>query len=824
MSQTLAGLERRLEDYRLITGRGAYVDDTRLAGRPAALHMAVVRSPYAHATIDAVRLDEARALPGVVGAFEAAELVSRMPNVETIPIPPGLKKPDRKPLALQRARYVGDPVAVVLAEDPYTALDARDLVEVAYTPLPAVSDPEAALAPGAPLLYDEIPSNIAFNAQSGGGDLEATFAQAAHIIRLRVVNQRVAPASLEPRASLFDFNHESGQLTAWVSSQSIFSARETLALFLGLDRQNIHVINADVGGGFGAKTSFIGEEIVAAALAVRFGRPVKWNESRSENLQAQTQGRGQVNYIEAAVSADGQLLGLNVRTVADLGAYLARSTTLVPNGTPTMLNGPYHLQAIRSHVIGAFSNKAPTGAYRGAGRPEAAYILERTMQHIAQELQLDPVEVRRRNLITPDAFPYQTLTGPVYDSGNYQAALDRLVELGDYAGWRARQRERCEQQKQQDQQGQGEAQKLLGIGLSTFAEVSGGGMASPRMPKEAATVRIRRDGTVHVLSGVATNGQGHFTAFTQIASEVFALPPAQVEVQMNDSWLPAYGFGTFGSRTTQVAGTAVYLAAQAAREKALSVAARHLEAAPADLELAEGRVSVRGVPSRAVTLGELAVMVEEQPDLIERENPNPVNGAPIEGLAAWRDFNPSSATYSSGAHLAVVEVDSDTGETRILQYTAVDDCGSVLNHYLADAQVHGALAQGIGQALYEETLYDEDGQLLTASLMDYTLPNTEQVPTFTSEFVETPSPINPLGAKGVGEGGCIGGPPAIVNAVLDALSPLGIKTLDMPLKPEKVWAKIQLARAGTLVEQEPVPPTIFEEIQASQEGSATIFE
>ncbi len=820
-AQVPAGLERRLEDYRLITGRGSYVDDTRLQGRPAALHMSVARSPYAHASIDAIHLDEARRLPGVVAAFGAAELVQDMPTIETIPIPPGLKRPDRKPLAIKRVRYVGDPVAVVLADDPYTAQDARDLVEVEYTPLPAVSDPEAALAPGAPQLYDDIPSNMAFNAQSGGGDLEAVFAQAAHVIRLRVVNQRVAPASLEPRACLFDFDPASGKLTAWVSTQSISAARETLALFLGIERRNIHVINAEVGGGFGSKTAFVGEEIVAAALAVRFGRPVKWIESRSENLQAQTHGRGQINYIEAAVSEDGQLLGLDVRTVADLGAYLARSTTLVPNGTPSMLNGPYHIQAVRSHVIGAFNDKVPTGAYRGAGRPEAAYILERTIERIAQELDLDPVEVRRRNLISPDAFPYKTLTGPVYDSGNYQVALDRVVELADYAGWRARQREQREQQEQQEQ---GDTQKLLGIGLSTFAEVSGGGMASPHMPKEAATVRIRRDGTVLVQSGVATNGQGHFTAFTQIAAEVFALPPTQIDVQMNDSALPAYGFGTFGSRTLQVAGSAVYLAAQAARDKALSVAARHLEAALADLEMAQGSVMVRGVPSRAVMLAELAAMVEEQPSLIEHEPPNPVNGTPIEGLAAWRDFNPSSATYSSGAHLAVVEVDSDTGDIHILQYTAVDDCGSVLNHYLADAQVHGALAQGIGQALYEETLYGEDGQLLTGTLMDYTLPNAEQIPSFTTDFVETPSPINPLGAKGVGEGGCIGGPPAIVNAVLDALAPLGITTLDMPLKPTKVWASIQAARAGTLAQEEAMAPAIFSETQASQEGSATIFE
>jgi aerobic carbon-monoxide dehydrogenase large subunit len=809
-----AGLERRREDYTLITGHGQYVDDLRVPqGRPAALHMAVVRSPYAHAEIQGIRLDEARALPGVIGAFGAAELVESLPTLDSMPIPPGLKKTPRKPLAVQKVRYVGDPVAVVLAENLYTASDARDLVEVDYLLLPAVTDPEAALAPGAPLLYEEIASNMAFNAQSGGGDLAAALAQARHTVRLRIVNQRVAGSSMEPRACLFDFDQASGKLTAWLSSQAIFAAREMLAQFLDIDRRNIRVFNADVGGGFGTKTRFVGEEIIAAALAVRFGRPVKWIESRSENLQSQTHGRGQINYIEAAFQSDGRLLGLRVRTVADLGAFLGGTTSMVPNGTSSLLDGPYRIQAIQSQVIGALTNKVPTGAYRGAGRPEAAYILERTMERIAQELGLDPVEVRRRNLIEPEAFPYKTLTGAEYDSGNYQAALDKVVELADYQGWRAKQQERRAQH----------GAKLLGIGLATFVEVSGGAMGGPHAPKEAATVRIRRDGSILVQSGVASNGQGHFTAFAQIAASAFSLPGTQVEVQMNDTALPAFGFGTFGSRTLQTAGTAVHLAAVAAREKALSLAARHLEAAPADLEVANGLVSVRGVPSRAVALGELARMVEEQPDLVEHERPNPSNGAPIEGLAAWRDFSPASASFSSGAHLAVVEVDSETGDTHVLQYAAADDCGNILNHYLADAQVHGALAQGIGQALYEEALYSDDGQLLSSTLMDYTMPNAEQVPSFLTTFVETPSPLNPLGAKGIGEGGTIGAPPAIVNAVLDALAPLGIKTIDMPLRPEKVWAKIQAARAGTLDEREPTVPAIFEAQRDMQEGGSSVF-
>ncbi|HEV2583232.1 MAG TPA: xanthine dehydrogenase family protein molybdopterin-binding subunit [Ktedonobacteraceae bacterium] len=813
-SHTTAGLERRREDYTLITGQGRYVDDLRPPpGRPATLHMAVVRSPYAHAAIQEIRLDAARALPGVVAAFGADELVASMPNMDGLPIPPGLKQTPRKPLAVQKVRYVGDPLAVVLAENLYAAWDARDLVEVDYQPLPVVADPEAALAPGAPILYEEFGTNLGFNAQSSGGDIAATFAQAEHTVRLRVVNQRVAASSLEPRACLFDFDPASGQFTAWVSTQAIYSTRDMLAQFLGLDRNKIRVYNADVGGGFGTKTSFVGEEIIAAALAVRYGQPVKWIETRSENLQSQTHGRGQINYIDAAFQSDGRLLGLRVRTIADLGGFLARSTTLVPNGTSSMLNGPYRIQAIQSQVLGAFTNKVPTGAYRGAGRPEAAYILERTMDRIAHELGLDPVEVRRRNLIAPDAFPYQTLTGMAYDSGNYQATLDAAIKLADYQDWRA---------KQQQQRAQGNA-KMLGIGLATFVEVSGGPMGGPRAPKEAATVRIRSDGSILVQSGVATNGQGHFTAFAQIAATIFNLPGTQIEVQMNDSALPAFGFGTFGSRTLQTAGAAVHQAAEAARAKALSVAARHLEAALADLELANGRVSVRGVPSRAVTLGELARMVEERPDLIEHERPNPANGTPIEGLAAWRDFSPPNAGFSSGTHLAVIEVDSETGDINILNYVAIDDCGTVLNHYLADAQAHGALAQGIGQALYEETLYNDDGQLLSSTLMDYTMPNAQQVPSFQTTFVETPSPNNPLGAKGIGEGGTIGAPPTIVNAVLDALAPLGIKTLDMPLRPEKVWEKIQAAKEGTLNEGEPTVPEVFDKVQGALEGGSSVF-
>ncbi len=788
-------VERRREDYGSLTGHSHYVDDLRSApGRPPALHMMVVRSPYAHATITSIQLDTARVHPGVIAAFAGAELVNGMPTLSTIPVP-GLKKPERRPMAVGRVRYVGDPVAVLLAESLSVAEDARELVEVDYEALPAVTDPEIALEPGAPLLYEEYGSNVAFIQESGGGDIGAVFEQADRIVCLRLVNQRLAPSSLEPRACFFDYDPLRGELSAWVSSQAIYRVRDTLASFLGIDHRCINVYNADVGGAFGAKNALLGEEIIAAFLAVTYERPVKWIEQRSENLQAQSQGRGQINYIEAAVQNDGKLLGLRVRSIADLGAFLTFATAMVPSRMPSMLCGPYQVQAVESQVVGVFTNKATTAPYRGAGRPEAAYILERTMDRIAHELALDPAEVRRRNFIPPQAFPHKTVTDVVYDSGNYQAALERALALADYADWRAKQREYRNERNS----------RLLGIGLASFIELSGDTATPPlsSAPREAATVRIRTDGSILVQSGVSHNGQGYFTAFAQIAAMSLNLPATQVEVRMNDSSLPAYGIGTYGSRTIQVAGSVVLLAAEAVKAKALQLAAHVLEAAPADLLMEGGQISVRGVPARAVSLGELARMVEEQLDLIEREPPNPANGTPIEGLAAWRDFSSPGSTYSSGTHLAVVEIDPETGEMQILKYVAVDDCGRVLNHHLVDAQIHGALAQGIGQALYEEVLYDQDGQLLSGTLMDYALPNASMLPDFVTDFIESPSPYNPLGAKGAGESGCIGAPPAIVNAALDALSPLGIKALDMPLKPGKIWALVQAARHGTPIQSEP---------------------
>ncbi len=774
----LAESTHRSEDRGLITGRTKFVDDIRLADeRAGTLHMLVVRSPYGHARIERIDTEAARQTPGVVAVLTGADLAGRLKPLEGMRLP-GMKVAPRLPLAVDKVRYVGDPVAVVLAESRYLGEDARDLVDVEYTPLPAVTDVEEAASAQAPLLYEEFGTNVAVALRTPYGEVADVFARAQHVLRLRLVNQRVAPSSMEPRACYFSYDSQRGELSAWMSSQAVFRVKDILSRYLDLPPARVHVRNAAVGGAFGAKNALLGEELLAAWLSLTFGCPVKWIEERSENLQAQAQGRGQLNYVEAAFQDDGRLLGLKIRTLADIGAFIVGVSAMMPTRTPTLACGPYRVEAIESDVTCLYTNKPPSTPYRGAGRPEATYILERVMDGIARELKLDPAEVRRRNFIPPDAFPYQTVTGMPYDSGDYPALLARLLDLGEYERWRARQRE---------QRIRG-GTRLLGLGLATFNEVSGDGrLMSVDAQREAAVVRVQPDGTLLVQSGVAHNGQGHFTLLAQIAAGLFDLPLERVEVEMNNADLPVYSIGTFGSRVTQVGGSVVLLAARAVREKTMQVAARMLEVAPADLELIDGQVRVRGVPGRSLALGELAQRVEENPALLAGLEDEPTRTRGIEGLAAWRDFAPEGPSFSAGAHLAVVEVDTETGDIEVLRYVAVDDCGRILNRELAEMQLHGALAQGFGQALFEETLYDREGQALSGSLLDYALPLAKELPAFTSDFIETPSPVNPLGAKGIGESGTIAAPPALVNAVLDALAPLGITDIDMPMTREKVW-------------------------------------
>jgi carbon-monoxide dehydrogenase large subunit len=566
-------------------------------------------------------------------------------------------------------------------------------------------------------------------------------------------------------------------MEAWASTQAVFRVRDAMVRNLKLDPKNVRARVADVGGGFGSKTGFVGEEIICGWLAYKHGRAVKWLESRSENMLTSPHGRGQINYITAAVKNDGKLLGIKVHTVADLGAFLAGATAMVPTGTPRMLNGVYAMDAITTTVLGSLNNKVPTSAYRGAGRPEAAYILERTMDRIAAELELDPAEVRFKNFIPPENFPYSALTGIQYDSGNYAEALSKALELANYEQWRQ------EQLRRRELLDTPEGRFQIGIGISTYLEIAGGAGSGMGMPSESATVRVLPNGKLLVQSGVAHNGQGHYTLFAQIAAGIMNMPIDMIEVEMGDTALPAYGIGTFGSRTTVVAGSAVYLATEAVKNEVLKTAAILLEAAEVDLILKDGYISVRGVPGKGMSLTDLV-----ESEMVDYETL----------FNQHRSFDPPGATFPSGAHIAVLEIDTETGELQILKYVAVDDCGNVVNPLLAEGQVHGSLVQGVSQALYEETVYDENGQLISGTLMDYTLPTALEMPNFETAFVETSSPTNPLGAKGIGESGCTGAPGAIVNAAIDALAPLGVKELDMPLRPEKLWKAVQASRNGEL--------------------------
>lgn len=775
----LIGNEKRREDPGLITGQTRFVDDIRLPqDRPAILHMVVLRSPYAHARIEKIETAAARALPGVIDVITGQDIVGKLKPLEGFSMPT-IKRASRLPLAIEKVRYVGDPVAVLLAESRSQAMDARELIEVDYTLLDAVTNVEEAIRSEAPLLYEEFGSNIALTLARRFGEVDEVFKNAERTTHLRLVNQRLAPSSLENRACLFDYDAQHNEFYAWLSNQALFRAKGVLASSLDLPAERVRVRNAAVGGAFGAKNTFLGEELVAAWLARKHGRPVKWVEERSENLQGQAQGRGQINTVEVAFQNDGTLLGLKIHTLADLGGFISGIAPMIATRSPEMAIGPYRVAAVESEVVCVYTNKPPITPYRGAGRPEATYIVERAIDRIAHELQLDPAEVRRTNFIAPDAFPHTTITGMNYDSGNYPALLERVLELGQYRQWREKQRALRARDETH----------LLGIGLATFTEVSGGDV--PGGPREAAIVRIRPDGSILTQSGVAHNGQGHFTLFARITAGVFAVPVERVEIEMNNADLPVYSIGTFGSRVTQVGASVVLLAARATREKALRVASQVLEAAPADLEIADGTITVRGAPGRAIGLGELARLVEEHSELLTEDADTQEPGQKVEGLAAWRDFNPTGPAWSAGAHMAVVEVDRGTGNVELLHYNAVDDCGRVLNPELTEAQLHGALTQGIGQALFEETLYDQSGQVLSGTLLDYALPLAKDLPSFTSDFIEVPSPTNPLGVKGVGESGTIGAPPAIVNAVLDALAPLGVTDIDMPMTREKVWHLMQ---------------------------------
>jgi carbon-monoxide dehydrogenase large subunit len=765
ISQYVGARIKRIEDPKLIRGEGAYLDDLRVAGT---LHAVFVRSPHGHARIRTIDLRRARAHPGVVAVLAGEDLPEIQHALPVVPVEE-MRAADHLPLASKEVGYAGQPVAVVVAEDPYIARDAADLVEIAYDALPAAVDLERAVK-GAPFAHAGWDTNVAYTSTLEHGDLAAAFRDPPVVVRHRMVNQRVAPVSLEPRGTLAMFDGSLGQglLTVWTSTQEAHSIRDGLSQVLGLEASRIRVVTPDVGGGFGAKLNTYPEDAVVAHLARRLRRPVKWVETRQENLLTTTHGRGQVIEVEVAAERDGRIRGMRCRILADLGAYLVFTTAIVPTLTPLMIQGPYDIPALRCELIALYTNTCPTGAYRGAGRPEATYYLERVIDLVADETGVDPAEVRRRNFIGPARFPFKAASGARYDSGDYAKPLDEVIRLAGYAQLRA-------QQAARPRDGQ-----MMGIGLASYVEICGFG------PWELGTVRVNKDATATVVTGTSPHGQGDATGFAQIVADALAIPIEAISVVYGDTLLVQYGGGTSGSRSMSLGGSAVYLAAQEVRGQILGIAANLLEAAPADLALANARVSVRGAPGREVSIAKVAEAAYNGAHLPKGQSP---------GLEATSRFKSEGTTFPFGSHLCVVEIDPEVGTVRISRYVAVDDCGRVINPLLVDGQVHGGIAQGASQALLESVVYDDQGQLLTRTMSEYGIPNAHMLPKMERGISVTPTPRNPLGAKGIGEAATIGSTPAVVNAVVDALSRLGVRHLDMPLTPERIAGALRDARA-----------------------------
>ncbi len=759
---------KRGEDPRLLTGAGSYIGDLPL---PGALNLVFVRSPHAHARIVGIDTSAAEAAPGVHRVLSYTDvadvLYGALPGSTANPRLQNPHLAQRTLLAHDKVRYVGEPVVAIVAETVEQGMDAADLVGVEYEQLPAVVDPEAALQPDAPLLFEDFGTNLAHYTSSSGGDVDAAFARADRVIRLKVVNQRLAPLPMEPRGAAAMYQPALGQLTVWASTQTPHSLRSRLSELLNVAENRVRVIAPDVGGGFGAKLETNAEEVLAAWLAMQMGTPVRWIERRTENFQAMIQGRGQIDDVEAAVSASGEILGLKVHAIADLGGGLLTLTSGLATFTALVLPGTYKIPAVFHELRSVYTNKTPVGAYRGAGRPEGAFLMERIVDKVARDLHLDPADVRRTNFIPADAFPYKTPLGSTYDSGDYLKTFNKLLELADYESLR---REQAEARKDP-------TRPLIGIGLGSYLKICGFG------PWESATVRVSASGTVKVLSGTSPHGQGHMTTFAQIVSEQLQVPMSHIVVQFNDTAVVATGVGTMGSRSAAVGGSAVFGAAQTVRDKMLRIAAQALEASIDDLELRDGAVRVKGVPDKSIAVKAIAGRAYGA-RLPEGDEP---------GLESTRFFSPPGATFPFGMHLAVVEIDRDTGRVRVMRYVAVDDCGRVLNPLILDGQRHGGIAQGIGQALFEGMLYDQDtGQLMTVSFGDYTLPRATDFPVFELASTETPTPLNPLGVKGIGEAGTVGSTPTVLNAVADALE---VDDVEMPATAERVWQVLHRARA-----------------------------
>ena len=777
-TSTFGSSIKRREDPKLITGQGTYVDDIKIFGM---LHAVMVRSPHAHARITNIDTSRARNHPGVVAVFTGAELQHDLGALPLGWILPGQEHVAHATMAFDTVRFVGEAVAAVVAEDPATATDAAAMVDVTYEPLPAVVDAEKTTQSGAPQVHSNAPNNIAWEWGVNGGDIEAAARDAEVTVRQRIVNQRLIPNPIEPRGVVADYSRGTNHLTLWTSTQVPHLVRLATALATGHPEHQLRVVAPDVGGGFGSKICPYVDEIVIAILAKQLGRPVKWIETRQENYMATNHGRDHIQDVEIMGNRDGTITGRRATVYANMGAHLSFFASLIPSGLFALMHsGPYQTPNISCKVYGTFTNTTPVEAYRGAGRPEATFLLERMTDMFAQEIGMDPVEVRRKNLIPPFNNGHTVATGVIYDTGNYEAAFNTALEMVGYQSFRQEQ-ERARQEV-----------RYLGIGISTYVEICG--LAPSAVVTslglqygawESALVRVHPTGKVTLYTGSSSHGQGHETTFAQLASSELGIPIEDVEVVHGDTSQMQFGVGTFGSRSAAVGGTAIHLSVEKIKDKARRLAAHQLEAAEADIVYEDGKMFVQGAPANAKTFQEIALATHMASSLPEGMEP---------GLEALSYFDPKNFTWPFGTHVCVVEVDPDTGEVKILRYIAVDDVGNVINPMIVDGMVHGGVTQGIGQALQEEAIYDDHGQLLTGSMMDYAVPAAEVLPSFEVERTVTPSTTNPLGVKGAGETGTIASAPAVINAVVDALSPFGIKHIDMPVKPERVWRAIQAAR------------------------------
>jgi carbon-monoxide dehydrogenase large subunit len=781
-ARVLGASIKRREDPRFLTGRGNYTDDVKLQGLT---HAAFVRSPHANARIRGIDVARAKAHPGVVAVFTGKD----MTGVQSLPcgwLLPELKIPAHPPLATEAARYVGDPVAVVIAETQAAARDAADLVEVDWDVLPSVTATEKAAAAGAPQIHEVAPSNVAFNWQIGdAAATDAAFKTADVVVRKRIVNQRLVANALEPRACAARYDAATGDLTLWVTSQNPHVHRLLMTAFvLGIPEHKVRVIAPDVGGGFGSKIFLYNEETVCSWATRKINRPVRWTAQRTESFQTDAHGRDHVTDAEVALSRDGKMLALRVKTVANLGAYLSTFAPAVPTYLyGTLLNGVYTFGAIHCAVTGVFTNTTPVDAYRGAGRPEACYLLERMVDAAAAALKMDTAEIRRRNFIPKFANGFETKVALTYDSGDYAGAFDRLLQMFDLKKFRT-------EQAAARQQG-----KLMGVGFSTYIEACSiapskvvGALGAQAGLWESGTVRVHPTGKVSVYTGSHSHGQGHETTFAQLVADHLGIPMDDVDIIHGDTGSVPFGMGTYGSRSASVGGTALVMSMNKIKEKGKKIAAHLLEAAPGDMDYAGGQFFVKGSPQKAVPFGQVALTAYVPHNYPEGLEP---------GLEETSFYDPSNFCFPFGAHACVVEVDPDTGGVKVVRYLAVDDVGNVINPMIVDGMVHGGIAQGVGQALWEGAVYEiESGQLLTGSMMDYALPKAEMLPMYETARTETPTPVNPLGVKGAGETGTIAATPAVVNAVVDALSGLGVDHIEtMPLTPERVWNTIQAARA-----------------------------